>query len=129
MPRPTGREPNRTSGARGTTLWQMALGPDAARLFGAVATPMSPARQLAWVPPGCGSGQQSHPNRPRHSNAALESHMSSQSFTDLGVSKAVSAALAKRGFTEPFAIQNLIIGDILAGRDVLAKSPTGSGKT
>jgi ATP-dependent RNA helicase RhlE len=55
--------------------------------------------------------------------------MSSQSFADLGVSKAVSAALQKRGFTEPFAIQNLIIGDILAGRDVLAKSPTGSGKT
>src|SRR4051794_36099820 len=55
--------------------------------------------------------------------------MSSQSFADLGVSKAVSAALAKRGFTEPFAIQKLIIGDILEGRDVLAKSPTGSGKT
>src|SRR4051794_16231523 len=55
--------------------------------------------------------------------------MSSQSFADLGVSKAVADALAKRGFTEPFAIQNLIIGDILEGRDVLAKSPTGSGKT
>jgi ATP-dependent RNA helicase RhlE len=55
--------------------------------------------------------------------------MSSQSFADLGVSKAVSTALAKRGFTEPFAIQNLIIGDVRAGRDVLAKSPTGSGKT
>ena len=55
--------------------------------------------------------------------------MSSQSFADLGVSKAVSAALAKRGITEPFAIQALMIGDVLAGRDVLAKSPTGSGKT
>ena len=30
---------------------------------------------------------------------------------------------------EPFAIQGLVIGDVLAGRDVLAKSPTGSGKT
>ncbi|HEY6759997.1 MAG TPA: DEAD/DEAH box helicase [Baekduia sp.] len=55
--------------------------------------------------------------------------MSSQSFADLGVSKVVCAALAKRGVTEPFAIQSLIVGDILAGRDVLAKSPTGSGKT
>ena len=55
--------------------------------------------------------------------------MSQQSFADLGVSRAVAGALAKRGITEPFAIQSLIIGDVLAGRDVLAKSPTGSGKT
>src|SRR3954470_3557547 len=69
------------------------------------------------------------PNRPRPICAALEFPMSQKSFADLGVSKAVVDALAKRGRTEPFAIQNLIIGDILAGRDVLAKSPTGSGKT
>ena len=55
--------------------------------------------------------------------------MSEQSFAGLGVSRAVAGALAKRGITEPFAIQSLIIGDVLAGRDVLAKSPTGSGKT
>src|SRR4029077_17572061 len=28
-----------------------------------------------------------------------------------------------------FAVQRLVIEDVLAGRDVLAKSPTGSGKT
>jgi superfamily II DNA/RNA helicase len=55
--------------------------------------------------------------------------MSQQSFADLGVSRAVVDALSKRGFTEPFAIQRLVIADVLAGRDVLAKSPTGSGKT
>src|ERR687894_440013 len=55
--------------------------------------------------------------------------MSSQSFADLGVSRAVSSALAERGITEPFAIQKLVIADVLAGRDVLAQSPTGSGKT
>jgi superfamily II DNA/RNA helicase len=55
--------------------------------------------------------------------------MSSQSFADLGVSRPVVGALAERGFTEPFAIQRLVIADVLAGRDVLAKSPTGSGKT
>jgi superfamily II DNA/RNA helicase len=53
----------------------------------------------------------------------------SQSFADLGVSNAVVTALTKRGFTEPFAVQKLVIGEVLAGRDVLAKSPTGSGKT
>jgi superfamily II DNA/RNA helicase len=55
--------------------------------------------------------------------------MSPQSFADLGVSSAVCGALAKSGFEAPFAIQNLVIADVLAGRDVLAKSPTGSGKT
>src|SRR5881275_3615981 len=50
-------------------------------------------------------------------------------FAQLGVSRAVVRALSERGFESPFAIQNLVIGDVLAGRDVLAKSPTGSGKT
>ncbi|MEA2458404.1 MAG: ATP-dependent helicase RhlE [Thermoleophilaceae bacterium] len=53
----------------------------------------------------------------------------SKNFADLGVSRAVVDALSKRGFTEPFAIQRLVIEDVLKGRDVLAKSPTGSGKT
>jgi superfamily II DNA/RNA helicase len=55
--------------------------------------------------------------------------MSKQSFADLGVSHAVVNSLSSQGFTSPFAIQSHVIGDILAGRDVLAKSPTGSGKT
>jgi len=55
--------------------------------------------------------------------------MSKQSFADLGVSNAVAGALERRGITEPFPVQRLVIGDVLAGRDVLAKSPTGSGKT
>jgi ATP-dependent RNA helicase RhlE len=52
-----------------------------------------------------------------------------QSFAELGVSRAVVESLAKAGITEPFAVQQLVIADILAGRDVLARSPTGSGKT
>jgi superfamily II DNA/RNA helicase len=55
--------------------------------------------------------------------------MSTQSFADLGVSKPVVAALAARGIHTPFAVQNLVIADVLAGQDVLAQSPTGSGKT
>ncbi len=55
--------------------------------------------------------------------------MSNQSFADLGVSSAVVDALAKRDIHEPFAVQRLVVADVLAGRDVLAKSPTGSGKT
>src|ERR1700730_220260 len=55
--------------------------------------------------------------------------MSMQSFADLGVSRAVVDSLSEHGITEPFAVQRLVIGDVLAGRDVLVKSPTGSGKT
>jgi ATP-dependent RNA helicase RhlE len=55
--------------------------------------------------------------------------MPQQSFADLGVSPAVVRALEARGITTPFAIQALITADVLAGRDVLARSPTGSGKT
>jgi superfamily II DNA/RNA helicase len=45
------------------------------------------------------------------------------------VSAAVERALEARGFVEPFRIQSLVLPDALAGRDVLAKAPTGSGKT
>jgi ATP-dependent RNA helicase RhlE len=55
--------------------------------------------------------------------------LSDQTFADLGVSRPVVDALSKRGIASPFPIQQLVIEDVLAGRDVLAKSPTGSGKT
>jgi superfamily II DNA/RNA helicase len=55
--------------------------------------------------------------------------MSVQSFADLGVSRVVADALAAHGISHPFAIQSLVVPDVLAGHDVLAKSPTGSGKT
>jgi superfamily II DNA/RNA helicase len=55
--------------------------------------------------------------------------MSTESFADLGVSDAVIRSLSAAGITEPFAIQRAVIGDAIAGRDVIAKSPTGSGKT
>src|SRR3954451_6298910 len=51
------------------------------------------------------------------------------SFAELGLSDAVSGALSARGIETPFAVQSMVIGDVLAGHDVLVKSPTGSGKT
>jgi len=45
------------------------------------------------------------------------------------VSARTAQALAERDFHTPFPIQALVLPDLLAGRDVLAKSPTGSGKT
>ena len=55
--------------------------------------------------------------------------MSTESFADLGVSRAVISALSADGISQPFAIQRCVIADAIAGRDVIAKSPTGSGKT
>ena len=55
--------------------------------------------------------------------------MHQQTFADLGVSEVVANELAKRGIETPFAVQKMVIPDVLAGHDVLAQSPTGSGKT
>jgi len=52
-----------------------------------------------------------------------------KSFADLGVLPVLSDALGARGIDTAFAVQELVIPDVLAGRDVLGKSPTGSGKT
>ena len=54
--------------------------------------------------------------------------MYEQSFRTLGVSVQLEQALAERGIERPFPVQELVLPDAFAGRDVLAKSPTGSGK-
>jgi ATP-dependent RNA helicase DeaD/ATP-dependent RNA helicase RhlE len=51
------------------------------------------------------------------------------SFEDLGVSPEVVEALAEKGIAAPFPIQVMVIEDATSGRDTLAKSKTGSGKT
>jgi ATP-dependent RNA helicase RhlE len=52
-----------------------------------------------------------------------------ETFEALGVSAPVAQALAARDIVAPFRIQTLVLPDALAGRDILAKAPTGSGKT
>jgi len=51
------------------------------------------------------------------------------SFADLGISNPVVGALAARGITAPFPVQQMVVSDALAGHDLLVQSPTGSGKT
>jgi superfamily II DNA/RNA helicase len=51
------------------------------------------------------------------------------SFTDLGVPGKLVAVLADLGITDPFPIQAATLPDSLAGRDVLGRGRTGSGKT
>jgi superfamily II DNA/RNA helicase len=51
------------------------------------------------------------------------------SFAQLGVPPRLVAALAEAGISEPFPIQAATLPDTLAGRDVLGRGRTGSGKT
>lgn len=51
------------------------------------------------------------------------------SFTDLGVPARLAEVLKRDGKTEAFPIQVQTLPDALAGRDVLGRGRTGSGKT
>jgi ATP-dependent RNA helicase RhlE len=50
-------------------------------------------------------------------------------FTDLGLSASVLAAVQSAGYEKPTSIQAQAIPVILGGRDVIGSSQTGSGKT
>ncbi len=50
-------------------------------------------------------------------------------FSDLGLSEGIVRKLAQNGVTVPFPIQAATIPDALAGKDILGRGRTGSGKT
>jgi len=50
-------------------------------------------------------------------------------FASLGVPAPLAAVLAKQGIMVPFPIQAATLPDALAGRDILGRAQTGSGKT
>ncbi|MFK0255259.1 DEAD/DEAH box helicase, partial [Streptomyces sp. NPDC090445] len=50
-------------------------------------------------------------------------------FADLGLPEGVVRKLAQNGVTNPFPIQAATIPDALAGKDILGRGRTGSGKT
>ncbi|WP_107421018.1 DEAD/DEAH box helicase [Streptomyces sp. CB03234] len=62
---------------------------------------------------------------PEH-EAADESQVT---FGDLGLPEGVVRKLAQNGVTTPFPIQAATIPDALAGKDILGRGRTGSGKT
>ena len=59
----------------------------------------------------------------------VSTRVSSPSFQALGVPDPLVRVLAEQGITEPFPIQSATLPDSLAGRDVLGRGRTGSGKT
>jgi ATP-dependent RNA helicase DeaD len=55
--------------------------------------------------------------------------MTSKPFSELGLSEALLKAVDKLGFEKPAPIQTAAIPLLMAGRDVVGQSQTGSGKT
>ncbi|MFJ7102775.1 DEAD/DEAH box helicase, partial [Streptomyces albogriseolus] len=60
---------------------------------------------------------------------AAETAAPELTFADLGLPEGVVRKLAQNGVTSPFPIQAATIPDALAGKDILGRGRTGSGKT
>ena len=65
----------------------------------------------------------------QHSTMPVSVPASPERFDDLGVRHEIVAALTAQGIKAPFPIQAATLPDSLAGRDVLGRGRTGSGKT
>ncbi len=50
-------------------------------------------------------------------------------FKDLGLSEEMLSALENKGYAYPTTVQKLAIPEFMAWKDVVAKAPTGTGKT
>ncbi|MEU5465317.1 DEAD/DEAH box helicase, partial [Streptomyces althioticus] len=61
--------------------------------------------------------------------AAIEAAAPELTFASLGLPEGVVRKLAQNGVTSPFPIQAATIPDALAGKDILGRGRTGSGKT
>ena len=74
-------------------------------------TPDSAISTIAAPPPGDGSSD------------------GTRAFAALGVAPALLRTLASLGYEEPTPVQREALPVLIAGRDVLAEAPTGTGKT
>ncbi|WP_031263213.1 DEAD/DEAH box helicase [Curtobacterium sp. B18] len=61
--------------------------------------------------------------------ATVAADVEGVTFGDLGIGGNITRALAELGASSPFPIQAATIPDVIAGKDVLGRGRTGSGKT
>ena len=52
-----------------------------------------------------------------------------KNYQELSIREEIKKSIAEMGFTEMTEIQQKAIPELLAGREVIAKAPTGTGKT
>src|SRR2546422_6090656 len=50
-------------------------------------------------------------------------------FSDLNLSPELIKAIAERGYTHPTPVQAKAFGPVMAGKDIIVRSKTGTGKT
>lgn len=84
------------------------------------------------VVPGNAEGVQGEPEvvEAAAASATTEAPEAAEpTFADLGLPEGVVRKLAQNGVTTPFPIQAATIPDALAGKDILGRGRTGSGKT
>jgi len=56
-------------------------------------------------------------------------YVSEATFDEMGLSEPVRRAIAERGYERPTPVQSATVRPILAGKDVIVRSKTGTGKT
>lgn len=64
-----------------------------------------------------------------HSDQFRSDAPTAEGFAELGVDDSITSALAARGITAPFPIQELAIPIALTGADLIGQARTGTGKT
>ena len=82
-----------------------------------------PAKGDAWTPP------EDVVLERLQAMATTANDVEGVTFGDLGLGRNIAQALAELGASAPFPIQAATIPDVLAGRHVLGRGRTGSGKT
>src|SRR5436305_12852992 len=59
----------------------------------------------------------------------MSDYVSTVGFAELPLSSELRQGIQERGYVEPTPVQAAVFGPILAGRDVICRSTTGTGKT
>src|SRR4051812_47766939 len=66
---------------------------------------------------------------PEAPNERPQEYLADVGFEDLKLSPELTRAIAERGYTHPTPVQAKAFGPVMAGKDIIVRSKTGTGKT